>query len=213
MCLQYLFIREGRDEAKIQDTKPVTKHMRKSQSYLESMLRKMHRLMGFDTLRLDYSDEVEADRDWYRGHFIFPNQNDVKSRFTAGKPLSCFTLEGRPKCVFVAVKSSKNGTHHCIPINYEPDCDAKTEAGVHFCHFQCETGIVEIEKKDAHISSYAIMLPYVRVDGATIRSFMKQWTLIYHDWDVLRTDLEDEYYKGCASVSNEDLQNLIDELI
>ena len=57
------------------------------------------------------------------------------------------------------------------------------------------------------------MLPYVRVDVATIRSFMKQWTLIYHDWDVLRTDLEDEYYKGCASVSNEDLQNLIDELI
>jgi hypothetical protein len=192
-------------------TKKVTKRMRKSQSYLQSILRRLHRVMGFSTLRLDFSDKEQTVKDWFRGYFIFPSQNDVSRRFTAGKPLSCFTLDGRPDCVFVAVKTHNRDTISCLPINYEPARVAKIEAGIHFCQFQCEKEMIEIRKEE--ILHYAIMLPYIREDGERNPLFLHQWTLIYHDWDVLRIDLKKESYKGCASILNDDFNDLLNELI
>jgi hypothetical protein len=48
-------------------------------------------------------------------------------------------------------------------------------------------------------SNYAIMLPYVRQNGDRPRTFTKQYTLVYSDWDVLRIDLP-EKRKGPACI-------------
>ena len=135
----------------------------------------------------------------------------MNSRFNEGKPLSCFRLKGGDKCcVHIAVKNTRRENINYLTFNFKPSSKPKKEAGMHFCLFEFETGVTEVAKKDLDISSYAIMLPYI-IEDSTPR-FKQQYTLIYHDWDVLRADLVDKNYKGCSSVSNSDFRNLITEL-
>lgn len=184
--------------------------MRKDPAYLESRLRHMHKLAGFDTLRKEYSKKKTIEKNWFQGYHKFCDHDEVNSRFINGKPLSCFTLSGRDKFVFVAVKGAEKGNVAYVTLQYKPSSENKIEAGMHFCLFECELGVTAIPMEDLEITSYAIMLPYIREDHTP--RFKQQYTLIYHDWDVLRTDLGDKNYKGSSSVSNSDFCSLISEL-
>ena len=63
------------------------------------------------------------------------------------------------------------------------------ETGVHFCNFKIlhkegtsDFDIKTVEKKEFKelVGDYALMLPYMKKDG-----FQENFTLVYHDWDVL----------------------------
>lgn len=65
------------------------------------------------------------------------------------------------------------------------------EAGVHFCSFilkkekNSTNALVKTlskEKLSSMSDHYALMLPYIKVNC----DFAKQFTLVYHDWDVLQ---------------------------
>lgn len=62
-------------------------------------------------------------------------------------------------------------------------------SGVHFCSFK-EGSVQTIKKEDlnARIGDYALMLP-LTVAG---NRFAKQFTLVYSDWEVLRTDIQEK---------------------
>ena len=60
----------------------------------------------------------------------------------------------------------------------------KEEAGVHFREFEIQ-GTGEIERGSTRITDFAIMLPYWNKNR-----FIRQYTLIYSDWDVLRDGLQ-----------------------
>ena len=64
--------------------------------------------------------------------------------------------------------------------------------GVHYCGFQ--EGTEETITKDelnARIDEYALMLPLIALMLPLIvkgKNFVKQFTLVYSDWTVLRSD-------------------------
>ncbi len=75
-------------------------------------------------------------------------------------------------------------------------------SGVHYCEFQegTEETITKDELND-WIDEYALMLPLI-VKG---ENFVKQFTLVYSDWTVLRSDNQ-EKNKGIPWI---DIQMLV----
>ena len=127
---------------------------------------------------------------------MFDSSEDITRRHKVGKALSCFTLQGKTDTVCVAfhgrykINDDGEDVIHYLTFNYKTGgiMDDKV-SGVHYCGFQ--EGTEETITKDdlnARIDEYALMLPLI-VKG---KNFVKQFTLVYSDWTVLRSDNQEK---------------------
>ena len=194
--LQHIW--EGRNERMIEGPKQVLVSMRKDQGYRLTKMRLLHKLVGLEWLALAYH-RAGADRDWFKGYHIYNTQYEVLDRFQSGRPLSCFSKEEGSSRVHVAYTDGSGVSY--ITFKYETTSYYKEETGVQFCKFSTvhdehRNLVVETVKQHSDlvgvIATYAIMLPYKNDK----HKFMEQYTLIYHDWDVLVCNTNDGKLKG-----------------
>ena len=196
--LQHIW--EGRNERMIEGPKQVLVSMRKDQGYRLTKMRLLHKLVGLEWLGLAFR-RAGADRDWFKGYHIYNTQYEVLDRFLSGRPLSCFSKDAGSSRVHVAYSDgSRHGVCY-MTFEYKTTSYYKQETGVQFCEFSTvkdENLDLVIEKVNHRddlvgvIETYAIMLPYKNDK----HKFMNQYTLIYHDWDVLVCNANDGEVKG-----------------
>jgi len=195
---------EGRNERMIEGPKQVLVSMRKTQSYRLTKMKLLHKLMGVEWLGLAFRS-AGIDRDWFKGYHIYNSQEEVLDRFSSGRPLSCFVKEPGSAIVHVVYSDGSLYGVCIVSFEYKTTRYFKQDMGVHFCEFTTvkdENRDLVIEKFDNKkdladdIETYAIMLPY-QFDK---RKFICQYTLIYHDWDVLLCNRHDGVSKGIPSL-------------
>lgn len=235
--------REGKDERQIGPIKNVLVAMRKDQTYRETKLRLLHKLVGLDMLERGYSEEPDeewGDDDWGikeeldeharnngyardTGYHVYSSKDEVIKRIVNGQAISCFVIRGdgdrEAQEVYVAFSDGdkrSSGTISYLTVLYDTSELHMQESGVHFCHFRCKrdasrhaivtkTSRGELRAKNL---DYALMLPYI--DNHADK-FHQQFTLVYHDWEVLLcTDSEET--KGKAVVERRVFQRILDQI-
>ena len=192
---------EGRNERMINGPKQVLVSMRKDQGYRETKMRLLHKLVGLEWLGLAFSGS-SADRDWFKGYHIYKSQSDVLNRYLSGRPLSCFIKEVGSSRVHVGYRDgiTTYGLDY-MTFEYKTTTLYKQETGVQFCEFRA----VKDDNHDLiidHVShrndlagvidTYAVLLPYKKDN----HEFLKQYTLVYWDWDVLVCNASSGETKG-----------------
>jgi hypothetical protein len=188
---------EAREENSIRSPKAILYGMQKNQEFREWKLRLLHKLNGFDTLMSAFPEiHVRDSGTWYKGYHVFDSCKDIQQRHRAGKALSCFSLDGETNTVCVAfhdgykIDDDGDDVVHYFTFKYETGgtMDDKV-SGVHYCSFQEGTKqTITRDELNARIDGYALMLPLT----VTGKSFAKQFTLVYSDWEVLRTDNQEK---------------------
>jgi hypothetical protein len=175
----------------IQAIKSELKNMRKSTEYIKARLKRIHCLAGFKFLKEAYSTSKPRASTDPRNFYIFSSAQEVINRYNQGKPLCGFVADDKDK-VHVAFKTNNAGNIDFLTFQYDTKERKKTEAGVHFCMFRLLDGTTTKREDELNIEHHAIMLPYWH--GA---DYAFQYTLIYSDWDVLRTDLDEMKGPAC----------------
>lgn len=190
--------RESVDEMGIQPIKAELKNMRKSTEYIQARLRRIHKLAGFEYLKVAFGSTARRQSKPKNFH-VFGTKANVRDRYNKGLPLSCFSIDGDLDHVFVAIRAKDACKISYVTFKCNYVKDTKLEAGVHFCRFEMLEGTTTKSLDELNPSNYAIMLPYFRQNGDRPREYIKQYTLIYSDWEVLRIDLP-EKRKGPACI-------------
>ena len=199
-----IMIYEAREENSIRSPKAILYGMQKNQEYREYKLRLLHKLNGFDTLMYAFPEiHTRESVSRYKGYHVFESSEYIKQRHKAGKPLSCFTLDGEIDTVCVAfhggyiIDDDGDDVVHYLTFKYKTGgiMDDKV-SGVHYCGFQEGTEMtIKKEELSTRIDDYALMLPLIAIG----KRFVKQFTLVYSDWRVLRTDNQ-ENNKGIPCI-------------
>jgi hypothetical protein len=161
--------------------------MRKTQSYRETKMRLLQKLTGIDWVEASFNYKEEGEREWFKGIYRYPKVDDVFKRYLRGEPISCFRMKEDSSC-HVAMYSGDTKTIRYLTFEATPSVMSTKLCGVHFSKFivlkdNVNKALVRTIEKDQlaqKVDGYALMLPYKR-DGV---QFDKQFTLIYHDWDV-----------------------------
>lgn len=166
--------------------------MRKDQQYRETKMRLLHKLLGLEWLRGAF-DAIDCpdckSRDWFKGYFQYNDLKTILDRIAQGKPISCASSKTNESHFYVAFCSSSQGTLSYVTLVCQSTTRVEEEMGVHFCNFKIahKEGTSEVDMKTAKreefkelVGAYALMLPYRKKDG-----FKENFTLVYHDWDVL----------------------------
>lgn len=163
-------------------------------------MRLLHKLAGLEWLEFAYhepdeegeeEEEEEEDRNWFNGIKIYSSRREVMTRFVQGKPLSCFGTENGGTHLHVAYDEGLRFEVKYLTLEYNTSSMYVMETGVMFCQFRfIKTGpnvMVTATTKKALcevMNHYALMLPFKKNSVP----FQKQYTLVYHDWDVLVCD-------------------------
>ena len=219
--------REACDEREITTPKNALVSYRKDLGYLLSRMQYMQKLYGIRSLAGWFDEasgsspfggwsEVDSERDPIRftGYHAYSSQQDIITRFDQGRPVSCFRLDNSTTEVHVAyTEGERRGeTVTIMTFVFDPSTGFVQDTGSHFCKFWPKLNNdggdnlterevrKEIEQK---MSSYAIMLPLIHAEGT---AFDQRYTLIYHDWEVLRCDAPGGY-KGRASLDHNLFEN------
>ncbi len=110
-------------------------------------------------------------------------------RFINTQPISCSTA--KEEGIFhVAIYNESWTSLKYLTLEARPSQLVIWECGVHFCAFQFRknpstnnvlVSTIDKDSKDAIVHFYTMILSFKK-DGI---QFQKQFTLIYHDWDVL----------------------------
>ena len=183
--------REGRNEMQIKGPKEVLVSMRTDQQYRETKMLLLHKLTGIDFLTLAYSKDTKNTRDWFTGSFRYKSASDILSRYMNGKVLSCSRNTEANDNFHVFFFGGDVDVIKYLTFVAKPSYMFVQEAGVHFCSFilkkekNSTNALVKTlskEKLSSMSDHYALMLPYIKVNC----DFAKQFTLVYHDWDVLQ---------------------------
>lgn len=202
-CLQsahpMVFHREGRNEHQIGQVKDVLVSMRRTQSYRETKMRLLHKLAGMEWLSDAFADEGCGPRDWFRGSFRYESWKEVLGRYMSGRPISCAASNANSRHFHICFYSEDYDTIRYATVEALPAANFHEVMGVNFCRFEfvTEGGKVQVktvprkEFKDL-VSSYALMLPYKKAR----QRFQNNFTLVYHDWDVLACNCGEVSKKG-----------------
>ena len=169
--------------------KSVLVAMRKTQSYRETKMRLLQKLTGIDFLKASFDEGIKRERDWFTGFHRYQEKGEIIDSFVEGVPISCFS--GKEDGLFyVAFYSGSTETINYLTVEARPSHFFIKECGAHFCAFRfqkepsTQNVLVRTIKKSAledMVENYALMLPYKKQNVA----FQNQFTLVYHDWDVL----------------------------
>jgi hypothetical protein len=191
-----LFHREGRNEQQIGHVKDVMVSMRRTQSFRETKLRLLHKLAGIEWLSDLFTDDEPSARDWFKGSFRYESWKEILGRYASGQPISCAASVDNDRHFHICYYAGDYEAMNYVTVEALPAANFVEVMGVIFCRFEfvAEDGKVKVHtvsKKDFkhRISSHALMLPYKRVG----ENFQNNFTLVYHDWDVLACN--------CASMS------------
>ena len=191
-----LFHREGRNEQQIGHVKDVMVSMRRTQSFRETKLRLLHKLAGIEWLSDLFTDDEPSARDWFKGSFRYESWKEILGRYASGQPISCAASVDNDRHFHICYYAKDYETMNYVTVEALPAANFVEVMGVIFCRFEfvAEDGKVKVHtvsNKDFkhQISSHALMLPYKRVG----ENFQNNFTLVYHDWDVLACN--------CASMS------------
>lgn len=179
--------REAKEENKIQDPKSILHGMRKTTEYFETKLALLQRIAGMDFLAESFEDSFR-ERVWMKGHYRYKSEDDVLELFKLGEPLSCFCCNSIHHEVYIAFADGKrkiDGTEYTSMIKFSciNNLYHKEDYGVHFCQFEYVDTMSQVCKTQLNITDNALMLPYHH-KGA----YLKQYTLIYSDWEGLYVD-------------------------
>lgn len=184
--------REGRNEQQIGNVKKVLVSMRKDQQYRETKMRLLHKLLGIEWLR-DVFDGIDGKdrfgRDWFKGYYKYDYLQTILDRIAQGRPISCAASKTNDHHFYVAFGSKSQGSLSYITLISQPTTKFEEEMGVQFCNFKIahKEGTSDVDVKTVSksefkelVGDYALMLPYMKEGG-----FQENFTLVYHDWDVL----------------------------
>lgn len=214
--------REARDEREITTPKSALVSYRKDLGYLLSRMLYMQKLYGIRSLAGWFDEasgsnpfegwsEVDSESDPIRftGYHAYSSQQDIINRFDQGRPVSCFRLDNSTTEVHVAyTEGERRGeTVTIMTFVFDPSIGFVQDTGSHFCEFWPKlnnddgdmfTKRAVRREMEKGITSYAIMLPLIHAEGT---AFDQRYTLIYHDWEVLRCDAPGGY-KGRAALDH-----------
>jgi len=160
---------------------------------------------GLNSLYETYMESkgCEAKVNHSQMFWIFRSREMVKNWFQDGKPLSCFCLDNNYHEIHVAVAlgdssemKEKDDDFAYLTFNYNVHVLPKRECGVHFCEFELVDRITTAKKSALNFTDYAVMLPFKKKER-----YMRQYTLIYSDWEVLICERHN--VKGRAPVSRD----------
>jgi len=170
--------------------------MRRTQSFRETKLRLLHKLAGIEWLSDLFTDDEPSARDWFKGSFRYESWKEILGRYASGQPISCAASVDNDRHFHICYYAGDYEAMNYVTVEALPAANFVEVMGVIFCRFEfvAEDGKVKVHtvsKKDFkhRISSHALMLPYKRVG----ENFQNNFTLVYHDWDVLACN--------CASMS------------
>lgn len=166
--------------------------MRKTLSYFVTKLRNLHKMKGFNFLRIVYSRKKNDIKHSYCGYYVFSSVQDILSRLESRKPVSCFIVGDNYKSVHVAYGRTNGNTDiSYLSFQCRNEVSSVDDCGLHYCYFERCPNLTTIKKDDLDITGYAIMLPY-HGNHHTIEDADEQQrslhTLIYSDWEVLKFD-------------------------
>ncbi len=197
--------REARNERQIDRPKKVLKCYRRDQTYRETKMLLLQKLMGLEWLSFAYKGYEEEDRHWFKGYHVYGSLDSVLKRFRVGEAMSCFRTSEGGDNLHVMFSSGKRFSIKYLTFEYRRTDFFKNEMGVHFCQFKVKKDmenhtVISSTTRDQildKIDGYALMLPYKKKNN----NFINQFTLVYHDWDVLVCDDCDNNVKGFPALS------------
>lgn len=187
-------------------------------------MRLLHKLLGMEWLR-DVFDVIDCadrnSRDWFKGYFRYSDLNAISDRIAQGRPISCVASNRNELHFYVAFCSSSRESLSYITLVCQPTTRFEEEMGVHFCKFKIahkeatsdvDIKTVEKNKFKELFGDYALMLPYMKKND-----FRENFTLVYHDWEVLQCSNIAPSLKGrpvpSASVFTSCYENYLDNFL
>lgn len=198
--------------------------MRRDQQYRETKMRLLHKLLGMEWLRDAFDGVDRADRksrDWFKGYFKYKELETITDRIAQGQPISCAASKTNKHHFYVAFNAETEGYLSYITLVCQPTTKFVEEMGVHFCKFKIvhmesspDIDVKTVKKKEFKelVGDYALMLPYMK-EGV----FRENFTLVYHDWDVLECSDVTPSLKGrpvpSASVFTSQYKEYLDSYI
>jgi hypothetical protein len=153
-------------------------------------MRLLHKLAGIEWLRDAFDDDEQEPRDWFKGYFQYEKLEKITDRVAQGLPISCAASKDNKNHFYVAFCSGTQDSLNYVTLISNPTSQFVEVMGVQFCKFklahedQTSTDLVKTVKKSDFknlVSDYALMLPYIKKGEV----FRENFTLVYHDWDVL----------------------------
>ena len=167
-------------------------------------MRLLQKLAGLEWLERAFLKHEEEDRHWFKGYHVYSSQDEVLRRFREGISLSCFGTTTGGQNLHVAYSDNRFEVKY-LTVEYNRTDMFIHETGVHFCQFSfVRDGDHVAVASDTRgqllgkIDRYALMLPYKKYNY----EFIQQFTLVYHDWDVLVCNDTDETVKGFPDVNS-----------
>lgn len=163
--------------------------MRKTQSYRETKMRLLQKLTGVDFLSFTF-DGSKVQRDWFSGIHKYHDSQEIVNDYVSGSPLSCFSGKNEEDGLFyICFNSGSDATISYLTLEASPSDLFIKECGAHYCVFNFVkdtnnnvlVNTVEKGSLKGLVGSYALLLPFFKHG----HRFQKQYTLVYHDWDVL----------------------------
>lgn len=156
-------------------------------------MRLLHKLAGVELLSDLFADDEPNVREWFKGSFRFESWKDILARYASGQPLSCAASTENDRHFHICYYADDYDLIKYVTVEAFPAANFVEVMGVIFCRFEFvtdEEGQVKVDtvtKKDFkhRVSSHALMLPYKK-DG---ENFQNNFTLVYHDWDVLASSI------------------------
>lgn len=193
--------------------------MRKDQKYRETKMRLLHKLLGIEWLDDAFDDEENNPRNWFKGHFKYEDLNKITDRLVEGRPISCAVSKDDDTQFFVSFCSGSQESIKYVTLAFQPSTNFEEEMGVQFCKFNLISEAREVVVKTVTkrkfqdlIGGYALMLPYMKEGG-----YRQNFTLVYHDWDVLECTNDTNSRKGhpvaARGVFSEEYKNLLDHAL
>ena len=163
--------------------------MRKTQSYRETKMRLLQKLTGVDFLSFTF-DGGKVQRDWFSGINKYHDLQEIVNDYVSGSPLSCFSGNNEDGLFYICFFSGSNATISYLTLEASPSDLFIKDCGAHYCAFNfvkdtnnqvLVKNTVEKDSLKGLVGSYALLLPFLKQG----RAFQNQFTLVYHDWDVL----------------------------
>ena len=172
-----------------------------NQAYREERLESLHRMCVINGwLNKAYEEKPSNQRDYFKGVHKYGEHENVRRNLNEGKvPISCARSKTSDTTFYIFSYSGNRSQVKCLTIEMKPKENSTIDTGMHFCKFvPVSEEYIEVEKLSDKMGDFVLMLPYF---VETKEAFNNRFTLVYHDWDVLRLDKPTK--KGIPSIDEE----------
>ena len=193
------FYWEGSRERFIQEVKRVLLSLRKTQTYLSKKLILLHKMTAFNWMinQFDIPDDTHYKP---RLFYVYKSKNSILEKFRSGDCISGFHLEEYPQQVNVAYADGRFNIHF-MAFTFSFGVSRVSLCGMFYCKFsEIDMPPIRTTKKEVFdiTDIGALMVPYS--DPKT--DFNNQYSIVYSDWDVLRSNGQKGLPELCRGMFN-----------